>query len=843
MSQLSFDGRIATGDTVLDTGIDQLVIASVPGGGTVLYGATGGQGGISAWSLGADVPARIDTVYFPDWMASATAGALSLWDGGAGPQLLIGGVGGSDLLGYALTGTGALGDLTRPGDLAWNTAQIADIVTIGDRVFVADDGADMLSALTPRADGLETLWEGGRSALDGPADLATLRLGGIDYILATEPGTDGLAVFAVAESGALTRTDAIGLEGSLGISAPTAVAGVEAWDQGWVILAAAGTQTLTVLQLDTDGMLNPIGHWIDTRETRFGTPQALEVVTVGGRVLVIAGGGDDGLAVLTLLPDGRLLHLQSLTHETGLGLMDITAITAAVVGDRLEVFVASEDAGGLSRFSMDLGSLGDTVEDRQAGGQLHSGGAGDDLLISQAGADTLRGAAGDDILVGSADGATLTGGAGADLFVPGGQTARTRITDFELGTDRIDLSGWTMLRGPGQLSIAETGTGARITYRDAVIEVTRAGGGSLSADDLFGTAFSWPDAIPIIDEPLGMVLQGATADDEILGGALADTLTGGAGDDTNYGGDGADQLDGGAGNDLLGGGAGGDTLDGGGGNDAVFGAADGDRLTGGDGADTLGGGAGDDTILGDGGRDEVWTSDGSDWADGGGGNDTLGGFWGHDTLLGGDGHDEIWGAGGDDSLEGGTGDDTLGGSVGRDTLWGGDGADELWGADGADQLDGGAGNDALGAGAGNDLADGGAGNDAVWGGTGDDTVGGGAGNDTVGGASGNDTLMGGDGADTLYAGAGDDWLDGGGGDDLLSGADGADVFVFAAGHGSDRVTDFTIGEDRLDLSALGLSGFSALSVTTWDGAIEIALEAGTLTLEGIVTLGASDILF
>ncbi|KJZ19260.1 calcium-binding protein [Loktanella sp. S4079] len=63
--------------------------------------------------------------------------------------------------------------------------------------------------------------------------------------------------------------------------------------------------------------------------------------------------------------------------------------------------------------------------------------------------------------------------------------------------------------------------------------------------------------------------------------------------------------------------------------------------------------------------------------------------------------------------------------------------------------------------------------------------------DVLIGLAGDDTLIGGDGADILRDGSGSD---------LLTGGAGADVFVLSADGADDTITDFTIGEDVIDLS-------------------------------------------
>jgi Ca2+-binding RTX toxin-like protein len=104
----------------------------------------------------------------------------------------------------------------------------------------------------------------------------------------------------------------------------------------------------------------------------------------------------------------------------------------------------------------------------------------------------------------------------------------------------------------------------------------------------------------------------------------------------------------------------------------------------------------------------------------------------------------------------------------------------------------------------NDLR-GGAGADLLVGRSGDDWLGGDLGGDTLWGGAGNDSLRGGDGQDRLHGGDGRDDLGGGASRDVLTGGAGADDFRFAAGTGTDHITDFTLGVDDLDF-ARGLVG-------------------------------------
>jgi Ca2+-binding RTX toxin-like protein len=182
----------------------------------------------------------------------------------------------------------------------------------------------------------------------------------------------------------------------------------------------------------------------------------------------------------------------------------------------------------------------------------------------------------------------------------------------------------------------------------------------------------------------------------------------------------------------------------------------------------------------------------------------------------------------DNIMTGNAGNNFLSGNDGADILNGNDGADTLNGGDGADQLDGGTGADRLVGGDGNDIyfvddvADVvvenlGKGSDLVRATvsytllanievldlTGGESINGtgNAMNNKVIGNSGENVLKGLVGSDTLDGGDGNDILIGGFGNDILTGGVGADSFVFERTNGSDHITDFTSGDDHVNLAA------------------------------------------
>lgn len=347
-----------------------------------------------------------------------------------------------------------------------------------------------------------------------------------------------------------------------------------------------------------------------------------------------------------------------------------------------------------------------------------------------------------------------------------------------------------------------------------------------------------------------------------------------------------------------------------GGNDKIYGRGGNDLIHGGEGADELFGGFqsrayattfdGDDTIFGAGGDDTITVLWGNDQVHGEAGIDTLaftdvtanltlnlasgrasyseggtyydaalnpvGGFagiytvtWdGIENLTGGGGGDDITGDGGKNVLVGGLGGDTLHGGEKNDTLFGGfRSRAETTGFDGDDEIFGDGGADTITVLFGNDKVHGGAGSDTLsFAEVRDNLVlnlaAGSVSYSESGSTADGTQVWGGryfvtwDGIENLAGGVGSDTITGAKNNNTLTGNGGKDTFAFATGWGADTVTDFTKGQDMLDMTHVsGLTSISQLSITsTAQGAI-IAFGADSILLTGLAAggLNASDFLF
>jgi Ca2+-binding RTX toxin-like protein len=443
-----------------------------------------------------------------------------------------------------------------------------------------------------------------------------------------------------------------------------------------------------------------------------------------------------------------------------------------------------------------------------------SGGTNSDVITGNAAANRLSGNGGGDYLYGLDGNDTLDGGFGDDLMA-GGE-----------GSDIYIVDSW-------QDVVNETTINDAGYWRDigSIGDEIRT---PLSTYTLSNDSWSVVENLTFIGpDTLGFTGRGNDAVNRIFGSNAGSFLFGNGGDDYLYGLDGNDELDGGTHDDFMSGGRG---------NDVYFVDSAGDEVS-----ET--GNDENDIVFDMGGADEVRTSlsiytlsnDPASVVE----NLTYtgtGGFWG----IGNQAPNRITGGGDADILDGGEGGDTLIGGAGNDTLIAGTGVNFVDGGSGDDTISvvrqagdvvtGGPDSDTLrfgdaDAGVTVDITTGFArfydgavrvGSVAFW-----DI-------ENLTGSRFADTLTGDASNNRLSGLGGPDTLRGGRGNDRLTGGTGNDTFVFASGWDHDTITDFAVGQDRLDMTGVsGLTSMSQLAITNTALGARIAYGSDSITLTGV----------
>lgn len=672
MSSISFSYYVTDPGDVTHSHITDLMIVDVDGTAQ-LYSGTRYDGVLRQWDITGGILSIGESVAFSGNILAGGMGGMTDLSFDATPGLLVGGGPNGALQTVRLESDGSFGSTTILTALpdsfdGFQHGATLNLPEGGQTVFGALAGQQGLAQLTFDARGeLQGYAVFQDATTTGLAALATTPVAGQNYIVSTSTRHNGLTARAIDDAGQPVTETTIGAADGLWISAPTALETAILGDATYLILAAAGTDSLTVIALNTDGSMTVRDHVLDARETRFGGVAAIEVIEADGKTYVIAGGADDGVSVFLLLEGGLLVHRATIEDTEDYGLDNISALAASQGATGLDIFVASSSERGVTQLRLDTGLAGVTKTATLTGGPLE-GTAGGDILQGHDGDDIIHAGPGDDILRDGQGSDVMSGGAGADLFILTADGETDTITDFTPGEDKMDLSLWPMLRDISQLFITLQEDGMRIIYGDEVLNVQSADGSpidyrTLGTTDLIGAtrlpvditpgypgpatptpALNGPQDLPAIDEggdnsgliPLqaistdafsllrdamntpepnpatGMVINGGDTTEILIGTDHIDLIFAGAGNDTLSGGDGDDTLFGRAGNDTLEGGNGADTLFGGSGADMIDGGNGQDVLYGGSGSDVLNGNYGDDVLYGGGGADTFIFNSGSD---------------------------------------------------------------------------------------------------------------------------------------------------------------------------------------------------------------------------------------
>lgn len=682
--------------------------------GVFAISLTGIHGGLASYQLSAGHAAEsVSTTIFPTPLDIDLTGDISIVTTGNQDVLVIG-QSGQGAVGYVLNTDGSLGNAVELDGLAPSSGPVSALYDSQEGfVFVAAQGASSIGNYTSSGSGFnlsDTIADTEETLLTDVVCLASHDTSAGCIVLAASQGQTGLTSYCLnTDTGDMKPADSLGIRDGLGLLPKLVdLQTFSAFGECYALVASSSSNgtasALSVIRVGQDGKLTATDHLLDTVETRFGAVQSLSVTESGDQAFVFASGGDDGLSMFRLLPNGRLLLIDTLLHGEVAPLENVSALGSARLGNELQVVAASETSG-ISQFSFSLEDQGNILR-AQKGGQSLTGSGKGDILFGGKGNDSLAGASGDDTIQDGPGTDTLTGGDGIDTFVLEEDGARDVITDFRPGTDRLDFSAYAMFYDAAQLTVTVLSNGAIVTWRDEVTEIYRSGNKSLKWSDIANALVTGPDRPPLV---VNQEWTGGAGDDVFRGSWGADSLSGARGGDHLYGNLGADHLSGDEGSDTLLGGDGDDRLTGGVGRD---------RLLGGQGADHLEGNLGFDTLLGGDGNDRLFSHTGADLLHGELGNDTLFGGAGNDRLFGGLGNDvlngnkqadQIWAGGGHDTVSGGKGpdrawlgdgndrwtDDPQADAFGRDTVIGGNGRDTLESRGGHDVLTGGAGADSF----------------------------------------------------------------------------------------------------------------------------------------------------
>jgi len=306
-----------------------------------------------------------------------------------------------------------------------------------------------------------------------------------------------------------------------------------------------------ILSVDVSGGTDAITFTGTASNDRLDGSSGDDILAAGdGNDFIVGGNGADRFVFTDVAAGNRSYDVIS-DFQVGTDIIDLSGISSVSSFD--DLFITNNNEGQVAIYlSSDQSiafanltdvsalSAADFTFDGQVPVEDNQTPVDDNAITGTAGNDRLDGTDGADVLAAGDGNDFLVGGNGADRFVftdvAAGNRSYDVISDFQVGTDLIDLSGISGVSSFEDLFITNNGEGQVAIY--------------LSSDQ--SIAFD-----NLTD------VSALSANDFIFDGqppVLINTITGSSGNDRLDGTEGADVLDGGAGNDFLVGGTGGDTF-------------------------------------------------------------------------------------------------------------------------------------------------------------------------------------------------------------------------------------------------------------------------------------------
>ena len=191
------------------------------------------------------------------------------------------------------TDSGALTGVVAIEVLEFATGDIAAVArrgVAGLTLYALSDAGGMTQ--------LGQISDGPKAYLAGISDIASLQLGADRLMLAASALENGLSSYRVTAAGAVEWIDSLGTQSGLAVNGPAQMQTVFMGGQNYVVLASTLSSSLSVVRINPMGVMFLTDHLVDDRTTRFADVAALEMFVARGRAFVVAGGTDAGLTVL-----------------------------------------------------------------------------------------------------------------------------------------------------------------------------------------------------------------------------------------------------------------------------------------------------------------------------------------------------------------------------------------------------------------------------------------------------------------------------------------------------------------------------------------------------------------
>ncbi len=312
MAALTVDQILSGTDLGLTSGIDDLFVLEI-GGRRVLFALNRAENSLIELDISLNGSLSVASTLLLSGTFSAGSDPLltTVSYVGGGVSLALSGLQPTDGQEVTLTASGALGTQQNLAGVSILEAPVSlDIGGIpvllsgaagGGLSHFADGGSGFAATLT--------INDTADRYLADVAASATFVSNAQTYVVTISDTENGLNTVLVDGSG-LTQVGVLGNSEGLPVSSPSDVAAISRLGEALVFVSSFGTSSISVA-LVPDGVPRLADHVLDSENTQFQGASSLSAISHGDFVYLAVGGSEGGVSLLTALPGGRLVHLDS----------------------------------------------------------------------------------------------------------------------------------------------------------------------------------------------------------------------------------------------------------------------------------------------------------------------------------------------------------------------------------------------------------------------------------------------------------------------------------------------------------------------------------------------------
>ncbi len=192
---------------------------------------------------------------------------------------------------------------------------------VGGNPYLFTTGGNGLNVLRIENNGsltfVDSIVDDGNTILTGARDLAITEINGTTFVYVSAKMENGVAVFSVADNGALTYIQGIADTAETALVGAWGIDIVRMGNNSYLYVSGADDNGVNAFRIGNDGRLTFISSLFDNDSRILQQPRGINIAQVGNNTyLFVAAHLDDGVSVFNIANNGDLTYVSDFTSTT-----------------------------------------------------------------------------------------------------------------------------------------------------------------------------------------------------------------------------------------------------------------------------------------------------------------------------------------------------------------------------------------------------------------------------------------------------------------------------------------------------------------------------------------------